>query len=106
MRDLESSIGSQTDGLLGACTLDNDGCVVCSDAGIPLRVVALEGDDALCEDAAGNQTQIAIELVVPVQVGEILLTHGGVAIGKGISKQETPPLPLAGEGGVRGEIRR
>ena len=62
--------------------MDHDGCVVCSDAGIPVRVVAVEGDDALCEDTVGNRAQIAMELVAPVQVGEILLTHGGVAIGK------------------------
>ncbi len=68
--------------LPGACTLDHDGCVVCSDAGIPVRVVSVKGDDALCEDAAGNRAQIAIELVAPIQVGEILLTHGGVAIGR------------------------
>jgi hydrogenase expression/formation protein HypC len=71
------------DGILpGACTLDHDGCVVCSDAGIPVRVVSVEGDDALCEDGAGNRAQMAVELVAPVRVGEILLTHGGVAIGK------------------------
>jgi len=64
------------------CTLDHDGCVVCSDAGIPLRVVSIEGDDALCEDAVGNWTEIAVELVAPVTVGEVLLTHGGVAIAK------------------------
>ena len=68
--------------LLGNCTLDHDGCVVCSDAGIAVRVVSIEGDDAKCEDAAGNQTEIAIELVAPVMEGEILLTHGGVAIAK------------------------
>jgi HupF/HypC family len=68
--------------LLGACTLDHDGCVVCSDAGIPVRVVSVKGDDALCEDAAGNRVQIAIELVTPVQIREVLLTHGGVAIGR------------------------
>jgi hydrogenase expression/formation protein HypC len=65
-----------------ACTLDHDGCVVCSDAGIPVRVVSIEGDDALCEDAAGNRAQIAVELVAPLRVGEVLLTHGRVAIGK------------------------
>ena len=68
--------------MLGACTLDHDGCVVCSDAGIPVRVISVEGDDALCGDAVGNRARIAVELVAPVQVGEILLTHGGVAIGK------------------------
>ena len=62
--------------------MDHDGCVVCSDAGILVRVVSVEGDDALCEDAAGNRAQIAIELVAPVQTGEVLLTHGGVAIGR------------------------
>ena len=64
------------------CTLNHDGCVVCSDAGIPVRVVSIVGDDALCEDRVGNRTQIAVELVTPVQVGEVLLTHGGVAIGR------------------------
>jgi len=68
--------------LTGSCTLDHDGCVVCSDAGIPVRVISVEGDDALCEDAAGNRAQIAVELVSPARVGEVLLTHGGVAIGK------------------------
>ena len=71
-----------------ACTLDHDGCVVCSDAGIPVQVVSVEGDDALCEDAAGNQAQIAVELVAPVRVGEVLLTHGGVAIGRVVAQGE------------------
>jgi hydrogenase expression/formation protein HypC len=65
-----------------ACTLDHDGCVVCSDAGIPVRVLSVEGDDALCKDSVGNEAQIAVELVAPVLVGEVLLTHGGVAIGR------------------------
>ena len=77
--------------LLGTCTLDHDGCVVCSDAGIPVRVVSIEGDDALCEDAAGNRAQIAVELVAPVQVEEVLLTHGGVAIGRVAAQNEEDP---------------
>ena len=68
--------------LPGSCTLDHDGCVVCSDAGIPVRVISIDGDDALCEDRAGNRAEIAVELVTPVEIGEVLLTHGGVAIGK------------------------
>jgi hypothetical protein len=77
--------------LLGSCTLDHDGCVVCSDAGIPVRVLSIEGDDALCEDAAGNRAQIAVELVAPVQVEEVLLTHGGVAIGRVANRNEEDP---------------
>ncbi len=71
-----------------ACTFYHEGCIVCSDAGIPMRVVSVEGDDALCEDAAGNRAQIAIELVTPVQTGEVLLTHGGVAIGRVAARGE------------------
>ena len=70
------------------CTLDHDGCVTCSDAGIPVRVVSVEGDDALCEDAAGSRARIAVELVMPVQTGEVLLTHGGVAIGRVAAQEE------------------
>lgn len=68
--------------LPGSCTLDHDGCITCSDAGIPVKVISMDGDDALCEDTAGNRAEIAVELVSPVQVGEVLLTHGGVAIGR------------------------
>ena len=75
------------DSLAGYCTLDHDGCVTCSDAGIPVRVVSLDGDDALCEDGVGNRAEIAVELVAPVGVGEVLLTHGGVAIGR-VATQE------------------
>jgi hydrogenase expression/formation protein HypC len=74
--------------LPGYCTLDHDGCVTCSDAGIPVRVVSVEGDDALCEDAAENRARIAVELVAPVQTGEVLLTHGGVAIGRVAAQEE------------------
>ncbi len=71
------------DGVWGtACTLDHDGCVVCADAGIPVRVLAVDGDDALCQDSAGNTATIAVELVAPVCDGDVLLTHGGVAIGR------------------------
>ena len=68
--------------MAGNCTLDHDGCVTCSDAGIPVRVLSRVGHDALCEDGAGNRAEIAVELVEPVELGEVLLTHGGVAIGR------------------------
>jgi hypothetical protein len=48
----------------------------------------VEGDDALCEDAAGSRARIAVELVMPVQTGEVLLTHGGVAIGRVAAQEE------------------
>ena len=48
----------------------------------------MESCDALCEDAAGNRAEIAVELVAPVQTGEVLLTHGGVAIGRVTVREE------------------
>ena len=75
---------SEKDLLLpGACTLDHDGCVVCSDAGIPVRVLSVEGDDALCKDSVGNEARVAVELVAMVQMEEVRMTQGGVDIGKG-----------------------
>jgi hypothetical protein len=73
--------------LPGYCTPDHDGCITCSDAGIPVWVVCVEGDDALCEDRAGNRARIAVELVAPVGTGEVLLTHGGVAIGRMVAQE-------------------
>lgn len=73
---------SETTTAWDGCTLNHDGCIVCADAGIPVRVVSVDGDDALCEDAAGSRARIATELVSPVRVGDVLLTHGGVAIGR------------------------
>jgi hydrogenase maturation factor len=75
--------------LPGYCTLDHEGCVTCSDAGIPVRVVSVRGDDALCEDATGLRAEIAVELVAPVGTGEVLLTHGGVAIGRMAGQEES-----------------
>jgi hydrogenase expression/formation protein HypC len=80
MRETVSAAESQF--FLGGCRLDHDGCVVCADAGIPVRVLAITGDDALCEDSGGAQATIAIDLVAPVKIGEVLVTHGGVAIGR------------------------
>jgi hydrogenase expression/formation protein HypC len=84
--------------MVDACTLDHDGCVVCSDAGIPVRVVSLAGDDALCEDTVGNRAQIAVELVAPVREGDVLLTHGGVAIGRMEHTEHTERVGVRGEG--------
>ncbi len=64
------------------CKIHDDGCIVCSDAGVPVRVLGLRGEDALCEDSSGEQVEIAIDLVTPVSIGDILIVHGGVAIAR------------------------
>ena len=63
-----------------------DGCLVCGDVAVPVTVIEVGEPDATCEDDHGQRGAIGVELVAPVEVGERLLVHGGVAI----SRLETP----------------
>jgi hydrogenase maturation factor len=65
----------------GACSADPDGgCLTCGDVAVPLTVVGVRGADACCRDDAGRTETVALELVGPVDVGDRLLVHAGVAI--------------------------
>jgi hydrogenase maturation factor len=59
-----------------------DHCITCSDEGVPMRV--LELDDrrglALCERGDGEHATVEIALVDPVEPGDELLVHAGVAL--------------------------
>jgi hydrogenase maturation factor len=59
-----------------------DHCVTCSDEGVPMRVLKL--DDvrglALCEGADGEHATVETALVAPVEPGDELLVHAGVAL--------------------------
>lgn len=57
-----------------------EGCITCGDTAVALTVVAIEQADARCRDAAGREERVATELVGPVEVGDRLLVHAGVAI--------------------------
>jgi hydrogenase expression/formation protein HypC len=56
------------------------GCLTCGDVAVPLTVISVEGADARCRDEQGREETVAVELVAPVQPGERLLVHAGVAI--------------------------
>jgi hydrogenase maturation factor len=56
-------------------------CITCGDVAVLARVVELRGANALIEHG-GARDEVAIELVEPVLVGEQLLCHAGVAIGR------------------------
>lgn len=60
---------------------ESDHCTVCSDAAVPMRVVRPGGADAVCTDPCGRVVSVAVELVAPVAVGDVVLVHAGVAIG-------------------------
>jgi hydrogenase expression/formation protein HypC len=64
----------------GTCTLDQDGCVTCGDLVVPVRVVEVRGNVALCEDRTGRQAEVALEFVPGTARGDVLLVHLGVAL--------------------------
>jgi D-sedoheptulose 7-phosphate isomerase len=57
---------------------DEHHCVTCADEAVPLRVNEVRGDGtALCDGI-----EVMVDLVAPVQEGDVLLVHAGVALTK------------------------
>ncbi len=61
--------------------LDREHCLTCSDEAVTATVVAVEGANATVE-ADGRREQVGIELVEPVEPGDVLLCHAGIALEK------------------------
>ncbi len=65
-----------------------DGCITCGDVAVDLVVVRVLGtgssdaecSDAECRDDRERTEIVATELVGPVEVGDHLLVHAGVAL--------------------------
>jgi hydrogenase expression/formation protein HypC len=57
-------------------------CITCSDEAVPMRVVELAGDLAVCADDSGARSEVMTQLVGPVQLGDVLLVHAGAALVK------------------------
>ncbi len=66
-----------------SCVLDAEGhCVTCSDEALPAKVLRVDQEAGLALVAAQDTTEeIDITLVEGVAPGDVLLVHGGVAIG-------------------------
>jgi hydrogenase assembly chaperone HypC/HupF len=60
-------------------SLDPERCMTCSDEAVPARVVAVEGPSATVE-VDGRHELVGIELVEPVEPGDTLLCHAGIAL--------------------------
>jgi hydrogenase expression/formation protein HypC len=62
----------------------SDHCITCSDEGVPMRVEKIDDERvlALCVAQDGAKSTVEIELVAPVEVGDELLVHAGVALVK------------------------
>jgi len=58
---------------------DETHCITCSDEGVPMRVQELRDDGvAVCDGGA----EVMVDLVAPVEPGEELLVHAGVALAR------------------------
>jgi hydrogenase maturation factor len=59
-------------------------CITCGDQGIPMRIVALEGEGlACCCDVTGADqpdSTVDVQLVGDVAPGDLVLVHAGVAL--------------------------
>jgi len=62
-------------------SLDPGRCLTCGDVAEVATVVRVTEADATVE-LAGRREQVAIELVAPVAVGDLLLCHAGIALEK------------------------
>jgi hydrogenase maturation factor len=65
-------------------TLDCRGghCVTCADEGVEMTVRRVDEHRglALCVDASGARSTVEVALVSPVEPGDTLLVHAGVAL--------------------------
>ena len=62
----------------------DEGCVTCGDAGVPMRVVRIDASSglALCATEGGERSEVETALVEPVSRGDALLVHAGTAIAR------------------------
>src|SRR5215472_13123536 len=78
--DVRHSIVS---GSMTSCTLDGEGhCITCSDEAVQVRVVSVNEEHGLAlVSIDGVEEEVDITLVEQIAPGDVLLVHGGVAIG-------------------------
>jgi hydrogenase maturation factor len=56
-------------------------CITCTDEAVAALVVEVDGPNATVE-LDGNRERVGIELVEPVEPGDTLLCHAGIALEK------------------------
>jgi hydrogenase maturation factor len=58
-----------------------ESCLTCGDAAVTALVVAVSGATATVE-IAGSLEEVGVELVEPVEPGDLLLCHAGIALAR------------------------
>jgi hydrogenase assembly chaperone HypC/HupF len=66
-----------------SCSLDGEGhCITCSDEAVQVRVVSVNEENGLAlVTVDGVEEEVDVTLVEQIAPGDLLLVHGGVAIG-------------------------
>jgi hydrogenase maturation factor len=59
---------------------DHDVCITCGDVAVEMRVVRVDDDLAVCEDADGDVRTVEVALLDAVEEGDTLLVHADVAL--------------------------
>lgn len=75
-----------------ACSVDplTGRCTTCSDEGLEGEILALR-DDALADvELGGRRREIAVDLIDEPRVGDRVLVHAGVAIGRVARRRRQP----------------
>ena len=62
-------------------SVDRERCLTCSDEAVAATVLAVDGPNATVE-VDGGRERVGIELVEPVEPGDVLLCHAGIALEK------------------------
>jgi hydrogenase maturation factor len=66
---------------MSAC--DDDHCITCADEGVAMRVLGHQANGvSTCVAADGGRAEVMTELVAPVEDGDLVLVHAGVAIAR------------------------
>ena len=65
-------------------TLEPEQCITCGDSAVAGTVVDVDGSTALVE-VDDCREEVAVELVGPVERGDVLLCHAGIALEKVIA---------------------
>jgi hydrogenase maturation factor len=59
-------------------------CITCGDVAVSMRVLSVDDDTGLarCADASGELEDVDVALVEPLEAGDAVLVHAGVALVK------------------------
>ncbi len=61
--------------------VDRTACLTCGEVAVEARVLEVAGDTATVE-VDGHRERVGVELVAPVDPGDLLLCHAGIALRK------------------------